>query len=361
MHRVGVTALALSLVTGLGGFAAAAAAPSAGPPRVPGQQQVHAARDRAAHAADDVRGSRRRSPGQPAAPGRLDARRAGRRGLQRRPLAAPAGPPRGPDRRAARPARRAPTPSASSVTRTPPRWSRPTSSARRLSPLSAITDSDGIDDRDRASCRRCRTPSRRMDHTYDSFRAVLDAGRRWPATRPRPRGPQAATLAAAGPARPATRPSRRPRPRTPPPGRSPPQKTALIHRSRGCSTSASRSPSSASAGIEQAAEAAAAPGGRSARRGARPRAQAAAGGPGGAQAQQDQQAQQHRFRLGSDRHPDQRPGAGAATHRPHRQPPRRTPRLRRRALLPPSPSPGPRSASPTSGARPDRTPGTARA
>jgi hypothetical protein len=56
VHRVGVTALALSLVTGLGGFAAAAAAPSGGHRVYPSQQQVHSARDRAAHAADDVRG-----------------------------------------------------------------------------------------------------------------------------------------------------------------------------------------------------------------------------------------------------------------------------------------------------------------
>jgi cell wall-associated NlpC family hydrolase len=53
VHRVGVTALALSLVTGLGGFAAAAADPS-GHHVYPSKQQVHDARHRAAQAADDV-------------------------------------------------------------------------------------------------------------------------------------------------------------------------------------------------------------------------------------------------------------------------------------------------------------------
>jgi cell wall-associated NlpC family hydrolase len=53
VHRVGVTALALSLVTGLGGFAAAAANPG-GHDVYPSKQQVHDARHRAASAADDV-------------------------------------------------------------------------------------------------------------------------------------------------------------------------------------------------------------------------------------------------------------------------------------------------------------------
>jgi cell wall-associated NlpC family hydrolase len=53
VHRVGVTVLALSLVTGLGGFAAAAADP--GDKSVyPSKQQVHDAKHRAARAADDV-------------------------------------------------------------------------------------------------------------------------------------------------------------------------------------------------------------------------------------------------------------------------------------------------------------------
>ncbi len=56
MHRVGVTALALSLVTGLGGLAAATAeaAPSGHHHVYPSKQQVHDARHRAARAADDV-------------------------------------------------------------------------------------------------------------------------------------------------------------------------------------------------------------------------------------------------------------------------------------------------------------------
>ena len=54
MHRVGVTALALSLVTGLGGMAAAAAAD--GHHVFPSKQQVHHARHQAAQAADDVAG-----------------------------------------------------------------------------------------------------------------------------------------------------------------------------------------------------------------------------------------------------------------------------------------------------------------
>jgi cell wall-associated NlpC family hydrolase len=55
VHRVGVTALALSLVTGLGGLAAATAeAAPTGHHVYPSKQQVHDARHRAARAADDV-------------------------------------------------------------------------------------------------------------------------------------------------------------------------------------------------------------------------------------------------------------------------------------------------------------------
>jgi len=56
VHRVGVTALALSLVTGLGGIAAASAAPSSGHHVFPSKQQVHDARHQAQRAADDVAG-----------------------------------------------------------------------------------------------------------------------------------------------------------------------------------------------------------------------------------------------------------------------------------------------------------------
>ncbi|HEX3929522.1 MAG TPA: C40 family peptidase [Nocardioides sp.] len=56
MHRVGVTALALSLVTGLTGVAAASAATSAGHHVYPSKHQVQDARHRAAHAADSVAG-----------------------------------------------------------------------------------------------------------------------------------------------------------------------------------------------------------------------------------------------------------------------------------------------------------------
>ncbi len=54
MHRVGVTALALSLVTGLGGVAAASAAD--GHHVYPSKQQVQHARHQAVQAADDVAG-----------------------------------------------------------------------------------------------------------------------------------------------------------------------------------------------------------------------------------------------------------------------------------------------------------------
>jgi peptidoglycan DL-endopeptidase CwlO len=60
VHRVGVTALALSLVTGLGGVAAASAAPSGGHQVYPSRQQVHDAHHRAARAADDVAAIRAR-------------------------------------------------------------------------------------------------------------------------------------------------------------------------------------------------------------------------------------------------------------------------------------------------------------
>ncbi|HEY3528678.1 MAG TPA: C40 family peptidase [Nocardioides sp.] len=56
MHRVGVTALALSLVTGLSGVAAASAAPSGGDHVYPSKHQVRDARHRVAQAADDVAG-----------------------------------------------------------------------------------------------------------------------------------------------------------------------------------------------------------------------------------------------------------------------------------------------------------------
>jgi peptidoglycan DL-endopeptidase CwlO len=57
VHRVGVTALALCLVTGLTGVAAASAAPSSGGHHVyPSEQQVRDARHRVAQAADDVAG-----------------------------------------------------------------------------------------------------------------------------------------------------------------------------------------------------------------------------------------------------------------------------------------------------------------
>jgi cell wall-associated NlpC family hydrolase len=56
VHRVGVTALALSLVTGLTGIAAASAAPSGGDHVYPSKQQVHHARHQASQAADDVAG-----------------------------------------------------------------------------------------------------------------------------------------------------------------------------------------------------------------------------------------------------------------------------------------------------------------
>jgi len=61
VHRVGVTALALTLVTGLTGVAAASAAPSSGGDHVyPSRQQVHDARHRVALAADDVAGIKAR-------------------------------------------------------------------------------------------------------------------------------------------------------------------------------------------------------------------------------------------------------------------------------------------------------------
>jgi cell wall-associated NlpC family hydrolase len=56
VHRLGATALALSLVTGLGGVAAAAAAD--GKHVYPSKHQVHQAQHRAAQAADDVAGIR---------------------------------------------------------------------------------------------------------------------------------------------------------------------------------------------------------------------------------------------------------------------------------------------------------------
>jgi cell wall-associated NlpC family hydrolase len=56
VHRVGITALALSLITGLTGVAAASAAPSDGAHVYPSRDQVTRARHDAARAADDVAG-----------------------------------------------------------------------------------------------------------------------------------------------------------------------------------------------------------------------------------------------------------------------------------------------------------------
>ena len=107
MHRVGVTALALSLVTGLTGIAAASAAPSGGDHVYPSKQQVHHARHQAARAADDVAGIKAAArAGRPRCPGRGGHGRAGRRAVQRRPLGAAAGAARRPGRRPARPDRR---------------------------------------------------------------------------------------------------------------------------------------------------------------------------------------------------------------------------------------------------------------
>ena len=108
VHRVGVTALALSLVTGLAGVAAASAAPSRRRPRLP--EQAAGARTPVTRR----RGPPTTSPGsrpsssRPTSDAQAAAvtRRAGRRALQRRPLGAAAGAARRPGRRPARPDRR---------------------------------------------------------------------------------------------------------------------------------------------------------------------------------------------------------------------------------------------------------------
>ena len=167
MHRVGVTALALSLVTGLGGFAAAAAAPSGGHRVYPSQEQVHAARDRAAHAADDVQGIQaalaaadlRLQTASTRAEQAAEAYNGARWQLQQA-------------RRAARIAERHAQLAGADATQQRDAYAATVVTSYELgpslSPLSAITDSDGLD-AVVSKLSTMQTAQSTMDHTYDSY------------------------------------------------------------------------------------------------------------------------------------------------------------------------------------------------
>ena len=153
MHRVGVTAIALSLVTGPGGFAAATAAP--GHDVYPSKQQVNDARHRAADAADDVAGIKAQlvQADLEAQAAAID-RRASRRALQRSAVGAAQA------RRDARVAERHSRTASSDARHQKHTYAATVIASYEigpsLSPISALQSSDGLKDVvDR--CPRCRT------------------------------------------------------------------------------------------------------------------------------------------------------------------------------------------------------------
>jgi cell wall-associated NlpC family hydrolase len=167
VHRVGVTALALSLVTGLGGFTAAAAAPSGGHHGYPSQEQVHAARDRAADAADDVHGIE-------AALAAADARlqTAAMRAEQAAEAYNGARWQLKEARRAARIAERHARLAGADATEQREAYAANVVTSYELgpslSPISALTDSDGLD-AVVSTLSTIQTAQSAMDHTYDSY------------------------------------------------------------------------------------------------------------------------------------------------------------------------------------------------
>ncbi len=167
MHRVGVTALALSLVAGLGGMAAAQAAD--GHHVYPSQQQVQHARHQAALAADDVAGVKaalvqadlRMQAAAVRAEQAAERYNGARWELQQA-------------RREARVAERHATIAAGDVRQQRQSYAATVVASYEmgpsLSPLAAVTGSDGLPGVI-SKMATLQNAQDAMDHTYDSFRA----------------------------------------------------------------------------------------------------------------------------------------------------------------------------------------------
>ena len=345
MHRVGVTALALSLVTGLGGVAAASAAD--GHHVYPSKQQVQHARHQAARAADDVAGIKaalvqadlRLQAASVRAEQAAERYNGARWKLQQA-------------RRDARVAERHAAIAAQDVTQQRHAYAATVVSSYEmgpsLSPLSAVTSSDGLPGVI-SKMATLQNAQDAMDHTYDSFRASstlagvastqAEAARTRAetlATRARAARDRAAAAAAAADSASQAIAA---------------EKTQLIHRLANLQHVSVSLAQQRQTGIEQAAQEAAQQAAEAAAR-RRERQQQAA-----------EQAQQQTTSSGPTADPtdpptsDPTPEPSGPTSPP---PPPRPPRLRRRALRRPSRSRGHRSVIPTSGVRPVRAPGTAR-
>ena len=168
MHRAGVTALALALVAGLGGVATAAvASPSGGHHVYPSREQVHAARDRAAHAAGDVNGIKAAL-----AAADLQLQTASMRAEQAAEAYNGARWQLQQSRRAARIADRHSRLAGADATRQRDAYAATVVTSYELgpslSPLSAVTDSNGLDGVV-SKLSTIQTAQSTMDHTYDSF------------------------------------------------------------------------------------------------------------------------------------------------------------------------------------------------
>ena len=346
MHRVGVTALALSLVTGLGGVAAASAAD--GDHVYPSKQQVQHARHQAARAADDVAGIKaalvqadlRLQAASVRAEQAAERYNGARWELQQA-------------RRDARVAERHAAIAAQDVTQQRHAYAATVVSSYEmgpsLSPLSAVTSSDGLPGVI-SKMATLQNAQDAMDHTYDSFRASstlagvastqAEAARTHAetlATQARAARDRAAAAAAAADSASQAIAA---------------QKTQLIHRLANLQHVSVSLAQKRQTGIEKAAQAAAQ---RAAEAAARRRERQQA-------AEQAQQQADQTPSSGPTADPtdpptsDPTPEPSGPTSPP---PPPRPPRLRRRALRPPSRSRASRSVTPTSGVRRVRTPGTA--
>jgi cell wall-associated NlpC family hydrolase len=168
VHRVGVTALALALVAGIGSVATAAvAAPSGGHHVYPSREQVHAARDRATRAADDVSGIKaalaaadlQLQTASIRAEQAAEAYNGARWQLQQA-------------RREARVAERHARLAGADATEQRNAYAATVVTSYELgpslSPLSAVTDSNGLDTVV-SKLSTIQTAQSTMDHTYDSF------------------------------------------------------------------------------------------------------------------------------------------------------------------------------------------------
>ena len=347
MHRVGVTALALSLVTGLGGIAAASAAPSAATTSTRASSRSTTPVTRRREAADDVAGIKAQlvQADLDAQAAAVTAEQAAERyngarcALQQARRDA-----RVADRHAriavgGRPARRA------RVRRDRGHVVRDGSVAQPA--LRAAGQRRGLPS-SWTRCPRCRTPRPR----WTTPTTPTPRPRRWPGS-------------------PATRPTPpAPRPRTWPPRRSSARDAAtsaaaaadqasqdiaarknhLIHRLAQLQHISVSLAQQRQAGIERAAREAAQ---RAAEKKARQEA-AQQAARAGRSSRPQQSAEPRHLAVTQSSDPTPEPSGPTGRH-----PPRPIRRLRRRARPVRSRSPAARSATPTSGAPPARTPGTA--